>query len=372
MVGAVGMGGGFGLWVRLLMSGLVPLALVGAAPAWAGHALENTEPTTLVVTGRTIQLEPSVFASGRATNAVTFHITGPTRQVIDVEIFDIAVDPSGARSLLPAGSTQHTLQGVMTVGPFAPVYVPDGTTQNFSVNVTSEALVDDVRYGGVRVTITPELKRPGGASLDMVSGVLLMVLVVPEGFDGDLPDAGETTLTMSPPRVSQLGEENIFEKIFPDIPGVVNRGPVTIEVDLTNKSMNPSFLVTEWTISSGDEPLFTSAGKQTLIFAEQVTQEEIDTVFDSPESTRLVNALPSFGFVDVHIRSEARLGQSLVDSTDQSTSFLILRWKEPLAVVLALTIVWFLMWSTRRSTTGQRTQAPGRHRESSEVLNEGG
>jgi hypothetical protein len=357
---------------RLMIAGLVLVVVAGGAPAWAGMAPVSTEPTTLTTAGRTIQLEPSLFAQGLATDAVTFRITGPTRQIIDVEILDIAVGPTGARSLLPAGSTPHTLQGVMTLGPFEGHYIPDGTTQNFSVNVSSATPRNDVRYGGVRVTITPDTRLTGSPSLDTVSGVLLMVLVVPEGFDGVLPDAGETTLTLSSFRVSPLGEENIFERILPDIPGVVNRGPVTIDVDLTNESNNPFLLTTEWTLSSGDELLLTSSRGQTLVFGEQTTREQVETVFDIPGSTRLVNALPAFGVVDVHLGGEARLGQSLLTSIDQSTSFLVLRWKEPFAVVLALTTVWFLLWSTRRSAPGKSTPAPGGTRKARRVLSERG
>lgn len=341
----------------LMITGVVLVVVAGTAPAWAGVQPANTEPTTLTVTGRAIQLEPSSFANGVATDSLTFRITGPTPQIIDVEIVDIVIDPSGAKSLFPAGSTPHTLQGVMSLGLFDTRYVPDGEAQNFSVDVASSTVTDDVRYGGVRVTITPDSGLVSGPSVGTVSGVLLMVLVIPGGFDGVLPEAGATTLSMSPLRVSPVGGENIFERILPDIPGVVNRGPVTIDVDLTNESENPFFLTTEWIISSGDEVLLTTSRAQTLVFAEEVTQEQIDTVFDIPGSTNAVNLLPAFGFVDVHITSEARLGQSLLGATGQSTSFLVLRWKEPFAGVLALTIVWFLMWSTRRTAPDKNGSA---------------
>ena len=345
----------------LIITGVVLVAAAGIAPAWAGVTPANTEPTTLTMTGRTIQLEPSLSFGGSATDSVTFRITGPTPQRIDVEVLDIVVDPSGARSLLPAGSTPHTLQGVMRLGLFDTRYVPDGETQNFSVNVTSSTVSDDVRYGGVRVTITPDSRLVSGPSLDTVSGVLLMVLVIPEGFDGVLPEAGATTISMSPLVVSPIGGENIFERILPDIPGVVNRGPVTIDVDLTHESNNPFFLTTEWIISSQDEILLTTSRVRTLVFAEQVTREQVDTVFDVPGSAIPANVLPFLGVVDVHISSEARLGQSLLDATDQTTSFLVLRWKEPFAGVVALTIVWFLMWSTRRTALNKNGSAdPGR------------
>lgn len=334
----------------LIIAGTVLVVVVGAVPAWANHPAANTGPTTLTLTGQTIQLEPSLFANGSATDDVTFRINGPTRQTIGVEIVDIVVDPSGSRSLIPAGSTPHTLQEIVTFGPVASLYVPDGTTQNFSVSVTSLTPVTDIRFGGVRVTITPDMNPLDGPALHTVSGVVLMVLVVPEEFDGVLPDAGGTTVFLSPLRVSPLGEENIFEKTLPDIPGVVNRGPVTIDGDLANESSNPFFLTTEWAISSGDELLLTTAREQTLIFGGQVAREKVDTVLDAPGSTIPVNVLPSFGFVDVHVKSEARLGQSLVDSTEQSTSFLVLRWKEPAALALVLTTVWFLMRATRRTT----------------------
>jgi len=328
----------------------VALATIGGiAPAWAASFAANTEDTTLSMAGRNIELEPARFASGVATDTFTFRVRGPTPQFINVELLDIVDDPNGQRILLPAGSTAHSLEGVVSVGAFNPRYEPNGSTQSFSVDISAENPRDEVRYGGVRVTMTPDIDAARGSSVENVSGIFLVVLVVPEGFDGRLPNLGETTITTSSLTVKPLFQENLFELLLPDIPGVVNRGPVAIDVDQTNESDNPVFLTTSWAITSGGESLLSSSTNDALLFSKRNSLEEVTSMVEVPGTTRPINVLPSFGVVEVKMSSEARLGQNVLSSTERTTSFLVLRWKEPFAIALALAIIWLLLWSSRKT-----------------------
>ena len=339
-------------------AGALALALVVTGAAQADDTLLSSESTTLSMPGRTIQLEPSRSASGVATDTVLFSISGPSPQAIRVEIMDLVVDASGAKSILPAGSTPHTLEGVISTGPYVDNYVPDGTTQSFSVDLTAKGARTDVRFGGIRVSIIPESQADSGSAVDGVSGVLLVVLVVPEGFDGGLATIGATVLHPSPLLVTPLFSENIFEMVFPDIPGVINRGPVAIDVALQNQSINPVFVTTEWVVTSGAETLFSSSSGRALVFAGQVAEESVGLVETVPGSTRTVDVLSGFEFVEIRMSSEASLGQNILDSTEASMSFLVLRWKEPLGILICLGIVGVLLWRSRKTESRQDQISP--------------
>jgi hypothetical protein len=335
---------------------------MGVLPLWVQKSAASTDETTLSLAGRTIVLEPSRSAGGSASDTVNFRIVGPTAQTIDVELLDLVVDSSGARTILPFGSTAHTLDEVVTVGPFPARYVPGGTRQNFSVTLTANAPLDDVRFGGVRVSIAPDTGSPSGTSLDNVSGILLTVLVVPEGFDGNLPLLGETALAASSLSVTPTYVENFFETLLPDIPGVVNRGPLALSVDFVNESPHPFFLNAEWSLSSNGEALLVTSADRTLMFAGQAAEKRMKTAVEIPGSTRTVDVLPAFGVVNVLVSGEARLGQAILDTTESRQSFLVLRWKEPFALGLALALIVFLLVASRRTAaetdTGETPAEP--------------
>jgi hypothetical protein len=55
---------------------------------------------------------------------------------------------------------------------------------------------------------------------------------------------------------------------------------------------------------------------------------------------------------------EATLGQSLMDSGEASASFLVLRWKEPFAIGVSLSVVVVLLWrSGKREASGRLEQS---------------
>jgi len=318
-------------------------AIISGITVWGQEEAIATDGTTVSTVARVIVLEPSQSADGVASDTLTFRITGPTPQAINVEILDLVIDSSGERSILPLGSTAHTLDELVEIGSFVPRYVPDGTAQNFSVELTTNSLPNQVRFGGVRVSISGDSRISRGSTLDNVSGVFLTVLIIPPGFDGTLPLLGEATLGASVLSVKPVYVENLFERILPDLPRVINRGPVVLGVDFSNESSDPFFVSTEWSVSSDGDTLLASSTDQALLFAGQMTKDQINTAVDVPGSTRLVDVLPSFGVVHAKVVGEARLGRNVLDSTERSTSFLVLRWKEPFAIIVALALIVFLL-----------------------------
>jgi len=331
------------LYSLVLATALTWAVAGGLAPSSAQSISGDSEETRLSMAGRTIVLEPSGSGDGVASDTVVFRISGPAARTISVELLDLIVDRSGQREILPRGSTTHTLDEVVTIGAFTRDYVPNGKVQTFSVTLTSATARDDVRYGGVRVGIAADSAPGTDATLDNTSGILLTALVVPEGFDGKLPLLGEATLGASSLSMTPLYVENFFELILPDIPGVINRGPVAIGVDFVNESPTPFFVHTEWFVTSNGDTLLTASAERNLLFGGQDLSDTLSTAVEISGSTRLVDVLPSFGLVDVRMTGEARLGRTLLDEAERTTSFFVLRWKEPFAVAVALAVIVFLL-----------------------------
>jgi len=192
-----------------------------------------------------------------------------------------------------------------------------------------------------------------------VSAVTLIVVVVPEGFDGGLPVGSDAGLMSSTVMVRELSPQNLFEMVLPDIPGVINRGPVEVSREVTNGSQIPYFVSTRWDLSSRDENLLGSSGQRALLFPDQVKRDAIDSVVVAEGATRPLNVVPGFGLVSVTVSTEATLGSSVLGAVEDSRTFLVLRWKEPTAVIVALLIVIFLLVRTRRKSDTNDDETPG-------------
>lgn len=350
-----------GWWPRLLLlsiAGLVFSPLVAWAPGLASANSAVEETTKLSMPGRTIELDPSRNPGGSDSDVVLFRVSGPTPQILDVEVLDFVVDSAGKKTLLPAGSTAHTLDGVLDIGPYAEAYVPDGTTQSFAVEVRAQGPPDSVRFGGIRVTMTPSQADSVVDSLGAASGVVIVALVVPDGFDGALPSLGETRIETSPLRVKPLFRENLLETLLPDIPGVINRGPIALDIETVNTSSGPVFLDTRWEVLEGPDILMTQESGNILIFAGQVSAQEVHLDASAPGSERPTNILSSFGLVDVVATTRARLGSEILDSSEQSATFLVVRWKEPFATLLCAGVILILLWRSRKT---ESSAIPERH-----------
>lgn len=338
-------------WRRLPsvgVAGIVLFALLGLNPAWATGDDSETGATQLSMLARTIQLEPSLLETGKDSDSVSFQISGPVPQYIQIELLDFVVLPDGTKTLLPAGSTEHTLQDVLKIGPYETEYFPNGTKQSFSANLIATEPGDQLRFGGVRVSMAPKSNWSEAEALSGVSGVMMIVMIVPEGFDGELPSIGGSSVESSPIRIRPLFAQNLFEMILPDIPGVINRGPIAIDIAASSQATNPVLLQTHWLVKSGNAVLFSNSSRQKIAFPGSTVEDGVELVARGTGSTRPADLLTPFDFVAISTRTEAHLGSHFLGSSEESLQFLVLRWKEPFAISLSLGTVGVLMWRSRK------------------------
>jgi hypothetical protein len=338
-------------WLPIIGAGFICIAISGVislTPVWATGAEEEPGDMKLSMAGRTVQLEPSLFETGEDLDSVSFQISGPDPQDIKIEIVDFVVLPDGTKSLLPAGSTEHTLQDALKIGTYETDYIPDGTKQSFSADLIATEPSAKLRFGGVRVSMAPKTNESETQALSGVSGVMMIVMIVPEGFDGELPSIGNSSVESSPIRITPLFAQNLFEMILPDIPGVINRGPIAIDIAATSQATNPVLLTTHWLVNSGSDVLFSSSSRQKVAFPGSTVEEGVELVARGTGSTRPADLLAPFDFVAISARTEARLGSHFLGSSEVTTQFLVLRWKEPFAISLSLGTVGVLIWRSRR------------------------
>lgn len=331
----------------IAVTGLLVGAIISLTPVLASEEATDLESMRLSMPGRTIQLEPSRFESNRDSDFITFQISGPEPQNINIELLDFVVDEDGTKSLLPVGATAHSLQGVLGIGSHEVEYIPNGSSQGFSVELTATEPGDQVRFGGVRVSMTPKSNESATESLSGVSGVLVIVLVVPDGFDGELPSMGSASVDSGPIKLKPLFTQNLFEAVLPDIPGVVNRGPISVDLPTTNQSKDPVFLATHWVVKSGSDVLLSDIADKSLAFPGATVEAQMALIAQGTGSTKTLDLLSPFSFFDVRATTEASLGANILDSTSQTTRFIVLRWKEPVGVLLCLLIVGFVLWRTQ-------------------------
>lgn len=184
-----------------------------------------------------------------------FWITGPTAHNLHVEVLDVIVS-DGGQTLLPAGVTPHSLVGALTVGDFPDAYTPDMERKIQRVQVTTTGEVDSVKFGAIRVSMTPAGDERQSGSIQTTSAISVVAIVIPEGFDGDLSELQLISPDVSSLVISTLGSLNIFVTLLPDIPGIINRGPIVVSQTLTDTSQSPMFVATDWSFDQSVATIF--------------------------------------------------------------------------------------------------------------------
>jgi hypothetical protein len=322
------------------------LAVLGCvfAESWA---TVGNEETTLRMDMETLEL--STIDDGSNRNQLSFTLEGSEPQSVRLDVLDVALLEDGSKTLLPLAATDHTLNGVVTLSESTFAYVPNGESQTFTVDVVATGSLENLAWGAVRVSMSPSDSGDESLSSRSTSGIVRFVIVTPDGWEGGFPVTGAPGLEVGTMIVVSGARPNIIEQVLPDIPGVVNRGPLVARLPMSNTSAAPGFVVTEWTFTSGGDVLLERPSDRRLLLPTEVFEHQVDSMVQAPGSTRLIDVSPGFGRVVVASDTTVSLAGREWAVHDQSQSVLMLRWKEPFALfVLVGVIVGLLIWGRRK------------------------
>ncbi len=323
---------------------LSALALAVAAPAIV-HAADVTDRNSITVYTQAAEL---VVVSGEvATVDVTVELDGPDPATLEVELVDLAVGDDGEKILLPLSSTRHSLDGLVAIAAYDRTYEPAGWAQTRVITVSAGPTApSDLAYGGLRFT----LRNDGGVSTTGVAAqpsIVISLAVGPEKMEG-YPEQIAPQISAHELTVRPLVRSSFVDALIPDIPGVINYGPVTASLRLENNGSLPAFTTVTWVYRTNGERVAELRTPERLVIADQkVTETSVSSV-TLPGADQAVNPLPMVGVVSVEADVQSALGGQQVSRSRDSITVVILPWKEAMVTVLVAALAALGLWRYRR------------------------
>jgi hypothetical protein len=329
-------------WV-VLVSSLVTLTSFAQA-SWAetGELSVSSIPREFVVG------DP-----GSINTDITLEIFATTAapKVVVVEFIDFYTG-EGGRSQLPSGSTPYSLSNVLEIVPFANRH-PGGGQERFLVTIKPKADYKQQLFtGGVVVRLDSVGNQ--GEGVGSTSSILRSMTVTPYGLVASLEEANLLPAKVIRHDIHRLERSSFIDSILPDLPGIVNFGPVESRVTYTNPGEYPVFSELSWAFEHGGEVIANKSLRSSLVSPEQEVQKAVTTQVSGQAEGSQLNLLPGLGFVSNKITITSSLGGTELPVQVFDGSFLVLQWKEPFVGIIAL---YFLVrWAWRKNLSPRQRQ----------------
>ena len=279
--------------------------------------------------------------------------TSKVPQTLVVEFVDLFTGEDGNRSYLPAGSTPYSLANVLVIEPFDATHNGRGTQQRFEVVLKPKEKYEQSLFtGGVVVRLEPLDQSRAGIGSE--GSILRSLTVTPFGLAASLAEGELLPAQIVRHDLTRLSRSSFIDSVLPDIPGVVNFGPVESTVTYKNDGEYPVFAGLDWQFKTGETVIASKNFRPALVSPGQTVTKEVTTQIAGQSEGSRLNLLPGFGFVSNTISLSSSLGGTDLPIQKYDGSFIVLQWKEPFVALLSL---YFLVrWAWRKNLSPRQKQ----------------
>lgn len=290
-------------------------------------------------------------------------VTGPVRANINLEFVDYVFDDQGYKTRLPANTTPHSLAKVFQVEPFDSAYKPSASGSEFTIKLKpKQKKIDQIFYGGIKVTMdsgsSSNANQRGTGSANSSGAIASQVNVTPYGFVGDIKNGKVLGAQFERVTFNSTNRTSIIDSLIPDLPGLVNAGPIEAKVTYENSGELPVFTSASWEFSTEDKVLASKRSSKTILLGGRSATRSVITQSKIEDSQDTVNVLPNFGTVKITTTLHSELGGTKFEPVTMESSVLIVQWKEPFFFIcLALLIIWYV-GRRRPAKPGQKRKEP--------------
>lgn len=286
-------------------------------------------------------------------NEITLEIfaTSASPKIVAVEFVDFYSGEDG-RSQLPSGSTPYSLSNVLEIVPFDDRH-PGGGQERFLVTIKPKLDYKQQLFtGGVVVRLDPVGNQDEG--IGSTGSILRAMTVTPYGLVANLEEGNLLPAQVMRHDIHRLERSSFIDSLLPDLPGIVNFGPVESRVTYTNPGEYPVFSELSWAFEHGGEVIANKSLRSALVSPGQEVQKAVTTQVSGQAEGSQLNLLPGLGFVSNKITLTSSLGGTELPAQEFDGSFLVLQWKEPFVGILAL---YFLVrWAWRKNLSPRQRQ----------------
>ena len=313
--------------------------------------------TSLANTGElTVSSIPREFVIGDPAvirNEITLEIfaSSESPKLVQVEFVDFFTG-EGGRSQLPGGSTPYSLANALEIVPYDNRH-PGGGQERYLVTIKPKLeYAQQLFTGGVVVRLDPIGEQ--GEGVGSTSSILRAMTVTPFGLVSSLEEGKLLPAQVIRHDIERLERSSFIDSLLPDLPGIVNFGPVESRVTYTNPGEYPVFSELSWAFEHGGEVIASKSLREALVSPEQEVQKAVTTQVSGQAEGSQLNLLPGLGFVSNKITLTSSLGGTELPVQVFDGSFLVLQWKEPFVGIIAL---YFLVrWAWRKNLSARQRQ----------------
>lgn len=297
------------------------------------------------------------FPDTPARQQVFANVSGGSPGTVEFQIVDALISPTGGFLDADFGTTPNTLDGFIEIEPSSTRYEPTDERQRFEAMITVDLTrIDRPRYGSLLVRLVPDPIPGGEVDVQVTGAIALQVLAAPSAEALTGLSASEPALSLESLSASSLSPWTMIDRAFPDIPRVINHGPVvaiasgrnTGDFILDQRVTYEFYRVSPFTAIAGGEagpPVYRAENVPRFLLAGQDFTDRLISLI-RVEGAPTVDSLPFIGFVRLRATATGNIAGLEASPASKTITFLVFPWKELLFVFL----VWLFQreWRHRR------------------------
>ena len=321
-------------WLTSIAAGLIASLILVGLPAQAAddeafrYGLESNNQVFLTK------------KAARSGGSFTLAISGGREAQLSIELVDIFSDSSGAKRVLPLGSSEFSPKALVRFKKSGSAYTPSEEFQYFDIPFRFKKKADLSKpiLGGLKISMVT--KDSSSNQLRVESSVVGTFAYYPkgEGF-GFTP-----SVTLSEEKLTRTNSDFPPFGLLPDLPFLFNGGDLEVSYKIENTGDIFLEATTEVVVKGPfifdwgkDARPFKSSGSKAFLVPDQVFLEKI--AIETTEVDGKRRSPLGFGFYEVQIKARGSLGTDLLTEDSSSQFILIFPWK---FVFIALLLVLFL------------------------------
>lgn len=305
--------------------------LVGASASpliAAGASAAEAEPTQIFVQNTDLEYVIDVPGEDQKPYLVEVLLSGEVPGQIVVSFLD-TLNPDQPKKSFPAGSLPTSLTKVLEQEPMDLTYTPNGKTQTYLLKFNVKPGHQSRAYfGKLRVAFSPgsELEAQSSGTI----GVNKNLFVFPHGWLADNLGEDRTPSVIVSNGLVSTTRTSFVDELIPDLPWLINSGPVQANVRVANNGSYPNNTKVEWQFFDGDKLLAKKSIPEEFMLGGSYLDADFQATYTDESIGRAFDVLPGFRLLRCELLVQSELSGVDYQPQKQVSYFVIAPWKEML------------------------------------------
>lgn len=330
------------------MSVLIWFLALFATQAISSSALgADVEPNRIFVENTAPYVVVGIPGEPEPTYSVEVVVSGSTPGRVEVSFLD-TMQAGSSSPALPGGSLPSSLLNVIDFVPGNLTYTPNGATQRYLLVFTVK---EDYEFrpfhGNLRIAFSPGLEDVEGSANTI--GVVKNLLITPYGWAGENPSEERTFSIIERNLLTASTKSGVIDRLLPDLPFLINQGPVLSSVRVTNPGVYPNNTWIEWRFFDGEELLAKKRIPDEFLRGGKSLDANFQVTYTDSSTERTFDVLPTFRIIRYEVEVQSELSGFEYEPQIEIRHFVIAPWKEMLAAVLVVALVLYAVRRFKRS-----------------------